>query len=248
MHITFENDLFIIVDNFLHEDSFLKFWSFVQSEHFEFVHSREWVDAFRLNDGNPLWSRPAISHKRTGDQRIVSFPTDTAFDIFIGALINAAGDYHRIIGQFGRDWDFFFSRMYLYPRDTGLSWHTDGKYDISGAYVFYAHPQWKASWGAELQINSVISPNLEYPLRNTGYGSSKQVGFHLDNTLVDDALLEPGFGHFILPKPNRLVLIRNKLLHQIKKVEPSAGSHIRCSVTGFFMSDKKIADIKERTQ
>ena len=161
-------------------------------------------------------------------------------------MINSAGDYSRLIGQFAIDWDFFFSRIYLYPRDAGLSWHIDGKYDISGAYVFYAHPKWKASWGAELQVNSVISPGLEYPSRNTGYGLAKQVGFHLDSGPIDDVLSEPGFGYFISPKPNRLVLIRNKLLHQIKKVEKSAGSHIRCSVTGFFMSNKKIADIKER--
>ena len=235
----------IIVDNFLPQDLFTGFWYHIQGEQFEFVHSREWINAFSLSDGNPLWSRPAISHARNDDKHTAVYPTNTAFDIFIGALISAASDFSHLIGHHGVDWDFFFSRIYLYPKDTGLSWHTDGKYDIAGAYIFYAHPEWKASWGAELQVNAVISPALEYPFKDTGFGPPKQVGFHLDDAAVDEALVEPGFGYFIFPKPNRLVLIRNRLLHQIKKVDRNAGNRVRCSVTGFFMCNNKIKIIKE---
>lgn len=68
--------------------------------------------------------------------------------------------------------------------------------------------------------------------------------------LSDNTGLQSNFSSALLASnsPKRLVLIRNKLLHQIKKVELCAGSHVRCSVTGFFMSNKKIADIKERTK
>ena len=43
-----------------------------------------------------------------------------------------------------------------------------------------------------------------------------------------------GAGSFVMPKPNRLVIIRGGLPHKIAKVSVAAGSHLRRSITGFF--------------
>ena len=63
------------------------------------------------------------------------YPTNTTIDVFIKKLIAESTNYSHLIGFKDKDWDFFYSRPYLYPRGSGLSWHTDGKYKISGAYV-----------------------------------------------------------------------------------------------------------------
>ena len=39
----------------------------------------------------------------------------------------------------------------------------------------------------------------------------------------------------VLPRPNRLVVIAGGNYHAIKRVDPAAGDHVRCSIAGFFM-------------
>ncbi|MFF4112602.1 2OG-Fe(II) oxygenase [Streptomyces sp. NPDC001714] len=43
-----------------------------------------------------------------------------------------------------------------------------------------------------------------------------------------------GTGAYVGPRPNRLVVIKSGVHHCIKKVDISAGSNVRASVTGFF--------------
>ena len=99
-------------------------------------------------DGSPLWSSVSISHPRpepcTTEQ---IYPKITTIDLFIKELIAESTNYSHLIGFKDKDWDFFYSRPYFYPRGTGLSWHTDGKYKISGAYAYYCHPVWDINWG-----------------------------------------------------------------------------------------------------
>ncbi|HAU1342589.1 TPA: proline hydroxylase, partial [Legionella pneumophila] len=40
------------------------------------------------------------------------------------------------------------------------------------------------------------------------------------------------------------VIFKNNILHCIKKVENAAGNHVRASITGFFMSNDKIQEVK----
>jgi len=57
---------------------------------------------------------------------------------------------------------------------------------------------------------------------------------HLENHHASETLLVPGVGSFVMPRSNRLVVIRGGLPHKIAKVSVAAGSHLRASVTGFF--------------
>ena len=41
----------------------------------------------------------------------------------------------EIIGEQGKDWAYFFSRAYIYPKNTGLSWHRDNQNNVTGAFV-----------------------------------------------------------------------------------------------------------------
>ena len=62
-----------------------------------------------------------------------------------------------------------------------------------------------------------------------------QLSSHLDNSEVNETLMEAGVGYFIMPKPNRLVIMKTGNPHMISKVQPTAGDHVRVSVTMFLI-------------
>ncbi|WP_058467785.1 2OG-Fe(II) oxygenase [Fluoribacter gormanii] len=245
MKLVFNNDVFAVIDDFLELSAFEQIWSFIQTKKFKFVHSSRWINAFSLEDGSPLWGGVTISHPRpepcTTEQ---IYPTNTTIDLFIKELIAESYEFGHLIGFKDIDWDFFYARPYLYPRGAGLSWHTDGKYKISGAYVYYCHPIWDINWGAELLINPTPQLDFDYSEVTLINNTKKKVGFHLNSSELNKYAAD-GIGHYIVPKPNRLVIFKNDILHCIKKVEHSAGNHVRASITGFFMSDTKIAEARE---
>ncbi|APF04294.1 TPA: 2OG-Fe(II) oxygenase [Legionella pneumophila] len=245
MKLVLNNDVLAVIDDFLELSAFEKIWNFIQTEKFKFVHSSRWVNAFSLEDGSPLWGGVTISHPRpepcTTEQ---IYPTNTTIDLFIKELIAGSADYSHLIGSKDRDWDFFYARPYLYPRGSGLSWHTDGKFKISGAYVYYCHPVWDLNWGAELLINPTRQLNFEYSEVTLINNTKKKVGFHLNSTELNNYVGD-GIGYYVVPKPNRLVIFKNNILHCIKKVENAAGNHVRASITGFFMSNDRIDEAKE---
>lgn len=241
-----ESSRFLVIDNFLSDDHFRILWNYIQSENFSPVHSEGWAKAFRLNDGSPFRAEPSISHPRKDKHSASTFPTGKGIDLFIDALRNKTEDIKEYAGKHGIDWEFFFARPYIYPVGSGLSWHTDGKFEISAAYVFYCHPEWKASWGAELLVDDSGDFSQGYPLKQTNLDQHENVGFHIDQAAVDEHLLGKGCGHYVLPKPNRLVVIKPNTLHRIKPVDPAAGDNIRSSITGFFMHEEKIRNIKEK--
>lgn len=231
----------MVIDEFLDERQFGFMWNFIQEERFRLVHEDRWIKAFRLSDGQPLWgdvytSRPALSDI-TG--LATAYPSGRGIDTLISAMLQHSGLFAEYVGLGGEDWDYFFCRPYLYPVGTGLSWHTDGRGDVRGAYVYYAHPEWNAHWGAELLIDSSGVPDLDYPDLDMYDGSKKKVGLHLDWQLASAAAMRRGVGHYVMPRPNRFVLLRRGLLHRIHPVHQSAGDHVRASVTGFFLRESE---------
>jgi hypothetical protein len=57
---------------------------------------------------------------------------------------------------------------------------------------------------------------------------------HLDNRDANELLMARGVGSYVVPKPNRLVVIKGGTPHAIAKVRASAGRHVRASIGGFF--------------
>ncbi|WP_428266350.1 2OG-Fe(II) oxygenase [Haliangium sp.] len=157
-------------------------------------------------------------------------------DELIGAMLANRDLFSEYIGREGVDWDYFFCRAYLYPIGTGLSWHSDGRTGVAGAYVYYAHPQWKAHWGSELLIDGSGFCEFDYPEHKMYDGSTERLGQHLDASETSDAVMEHAAGHYVLPKPNRFVLLRRGVLHRLNPVHPSAGENVRASITGFFIA------------
>ena len=57
----------------------------------------------------------------------------------------------------------------------------------------------------------------------------------LENDEENERLMDPGVGHYVLPKPNRLVLIASGNQHMIAKVSDAAGNNARAVYSGFFL-------------
>lgn len=226
---------FIVIDDFLSKEDFLHMWNFIQEERFRFVHAEKWIKAFRLSDGHPMWGDVYISESVSYDQESSVFPTQRGIDPLFKKMNDCLKELMPYIGEKSKQWDYYFARPYLYPKETGLSWHTDGRGDMSGAFVYYCHQEWNANWGSELLIHASEAGKVKYPVTKMYDGNDKILGLHMNYEATSEYLMKEGIGQYILPKPNRFVVIKPGLIHRINRVDPNAGDRIRASITGFFL-------------
>lgn len=235
--IVYQDENAAIIDDFLSLEDFKFLWSYVQNEEMSFVHSSKWTKAFRLTDGHPLRGPVYLSRPRDQDSVSVTYPSGKAIDIIIKAICSLKEDFKPWIGKQGEDWTHFFARPYLYPVGSSLSWHRDNQKGVSGAFSYYCHPEWNVQWGGELLIADAKTKELEFPKQKLYGGKEEYIGSQLNNSFENTALLELGIGHYILPKPNRFILLTKGILHALKKVEAAAGNHVRASIQGFFFQN-----------
>jgi hypothetical protein len=234
-----ETPEFLVLDDFLEPDELELVWNEIQAEPFSFVHEREWVTAWRLDDGEPLRGPVYLSHRTEGDRISPAYPTGKAFDLIIRRILDLEERLAPWTGRRGVDWSYFFIRPYLYPCGSGLSWHRDNKHNATAAFTFYAHPNWNVNWGGELFIGDASTKNFDLPAHSL-YGRDRQVlGSHFDNSVENERLFDVGAGQFIFPRSNRLVVVATGIFHCIKKVEPAAGNNIRTTMQGVFMYPRR---------
>jgi hypothetical protein len=168
--------------------------------------------AWRPSDGQPLCSSPF---------HMSDAPFGSPLDQLVGPANEAAARHPNVI----RPYDDVLIRTYVYARGMKLSWHTDG---CAGAFTFFAHPRWSATWGGEAFI-AEAPPLKEY---------------HRDKSLErewpkpeweDDYVAGRGVGIWIQPKPNRIVLTSQTAYHSVNRIDDDAGEHVRVSITGFYV-------------
>lgn len=220
MELTGSTEDFAVFDDFLGPEAAATLWERMRSEEYHFVHGRRggaWNKVYGLLDGSPL-SGPGTLHDPSGRfaaryQDHAVHPSGGATDSVVKQLIEALPELAPWTGRLDEDWHAFSCRSFLYPQGSGLAWHDDSG-DRAASFVYYAHPEWQASWGAELLI-APAAPGLRPADQND--------------------LLTSRIGHYVAPRPNRLVLLRTGVPHMIKKVEPHAGDRLRGSVAGFFL-------------
>jgi hypothetical protein len=138
------------------------------------------------------------------------YPTGTALDIGLEAVMNAAAKFRDVVGKELEDWVAVTTSIYAYSAGTRAMWHDDGRY-YSGAYIYYTHRTWERDWGGDLLV--------------TAPGSSD------------------GIGTSIFPRPNRLVLIQSGAPHGVSRISTDAGTHIRRSMTGFFVKHHRAEEL-----
>ncbi|MFJ1618474.1 2OG-Fe(II) oxygenase [Streptomyces sp. NPDC088251] len=210
---TFESEDFAVFDDFLPEESLSKIRTYFKDERFSYVkslRSRSYV--FGHLDGDPLVGPSVFHHYAEVPKGSKKYPSGNAVDLLVEKIDKAAETLAPWTGRQGEEWDFFTCTPYVYPLGAGLSWHDDARGGKSASYVFYAHEEWAASWGAELLVEG------------------------RDRRPAADATVSKarGFGNYITPLPNRLVVIRSGTPHTVKRVDVNAGEHVRTSLTGFF--------------
>jgi 2OG-Fe(II) oxygenase superfamily len=238
LKLSYQTSEFAVFDDFLDRHSLQLVWNYIQSEDFSFMQVKRWSKVNRLLDGNSLLGPTTYSDHANNVPEDVVYPTGRGPDLVIEKILKSLAEFEPWTGKREDEWQYFTLRPYLYPQGVGLSWHDD--YTKSTAqFVLYVHPYWNAHWGAELLVANVRDmprPRVEL------YGASELafVGPFLDNSDESDRLMELGVGHYVAPRPNRLILMAAGVQHTVKKVEPAAGDNVRASVTGFFINQSKV--------
>ncbi len=82
-----------------------------------------------------------------------------------------------------------------------------------------------AHWGGELLLADV-DDGTELPI----------MAHRFDDEAYSATLMEHGAGRFVMPKPNRLVVL-GSAPHMVAPVRVAAGSCVRASISGFFLRD-----------
>lgn len=236
------NDGVLVLDDFLPEKEFLAVQKFIQFQDYKSVHADRWSKSWRPGDGHPLVSRSFFSKSMPGVPDGYAYPSKTGVDFVFKHILAGIKNYGRWVGS--EDvWEYFNATVYLYPRETGLGWHEDD-YSYSGAYIYYAHPEWRPAWGGELCVMGYTEPSSGlaadepddiaeiYAMAGVSGGD---YGPEFGQTIRDKKIMEQGQGIFVMPKPNRIVFIKEGYSHCIKKVDSAAGDRMRCTITGFFV-------------
>jgi hypothetical protein len=246
MTATHADEQIAVFDDVLSPEQFRGFWDFCQRETYESVHAHSRVGVFRLDDGQPLWGGssyawPSVSMDGLippdldlGRAPIRFYPTGSAIDAVLEAIKGRCPAVADLIGAEGQAWAGIMGRPYIYPRGSGVSWHEDsGPY--SGAFIYYAHPEWNVLWGGELLVAD--------PSAKTFHAPVESVTHRFENRRENEELLRAGMGRFVLPRPNRLVYIAPGFRHMIAKVTPAAGNHPRVSLAGFFVTPEGVVSM-----
>jgi 2OG-Fe(II) oxygenase superfamily/Phosphopantetheine attachment site len=149
-------------------------------------------------------------------------PTAGALGAAFGSILRAVRDAPEVFGQAGEDWSILSFAFWQYPVGTRLGWHNDAGERRSGEFILYLHDEWKPSWGGELVLLDHDTDALTFE-----EGADP---FALVEAAVARARTQLTA---IVPRSNRLVLVRAGTAHYINRVDTAAGDARRCSLTGF---------------
>jgi hypothetical protein len=220
----------VVMDGVLPTSARDTLWNYFQVQEFRRVEALGLYGHWAFDDAAALRG-PAVGY---GFDLEARYPSKTPVDLVLDAVVEHSETFDGVLGPRGEAWELFSGFAQVYPRGVGLLWHRDSP-DNAGSYTYYAHPQWNVAWGGELLLldDDDIDPDAGiYFHRLRGDGKAWQP--HLDNDDASELLMRHGVGRVVLPRPNRLVVLRGGTPHCVNKVLPAAGAHCRCSVSGFF--------------
>lgn len=229
MKVTLETDAFAVFDDALPEDELAAVRDYIAREAaLRSVHADGYEAVWHYLDGVPYASASVVTEverragdlRATTDERLIgptayAYPSDCAVDRVVAAIVANADRFAPWVGAAADTWNTLSATAFVYPMGTGLDWHTDDR-NYTGAYTLYAHAEWKPPWGGELLLSNAV-------------------------VAADDW---SGHGTFVVPRPNRLVVLRAGTLHKIHRVSPRAGDHVRRAISGFF-DRRRVDDIYE---
>ncbi|MER7536063.1 2OG-Fe(II) oxygenase [Streptomyces sp. NPDC097704] len=218
MNIVASGARYRVIDDFLPPDELAEIRSVMQRRRFDEVASVIYPET----DGRAFRSRGAVLRQDTGTPTAESREQDAqpaAFRTILGEL----GAHPDMFGAPGEDWSAVGFSFWQYPAGSRLGWHNDVATGRLGEFVFFLHEEWKASWSGELVILDADPDTVD--VDTTGMSAMEAV--EAKASWASHALTA------IVPKPNRLVLVQEGTIHCINRVDPTAGTTLRQTMTGF---------------
>lgn len=229
--LTLSDDQVMIYDDFLPKDAFHALFGYASAVAYTLVHNEDWHKSWHVTDGLPLigkatYRRDDGAYEAYEDLR---YPTRTPLDALLEAVDDVADEAERLVGKRGIGWKGMAIWPFLHPRGTGLALHRDHT-RYSGALIYYVHPQWDVHWGGHLLV---LDPRTGADVTFNDPRFYSFLSDEAENRLVS----EPGIARCIMPKPNRLVFMKDTAYHMITRVDTDAGDRPRVTLSGFFLAD-----------
>ncbi|MET7717248.1 2OG-Fe(II) oxygenase [Streptomyces sp. NPDC005407] len=218
MKLVASGERYRVIDDFLSSDDLEEIRSLMRRRRFEQVPSVVYPEA----DGHALRSRGALLR-----QDAVALSADTqeqgAPPGAYQAILRELRAHPDMFGTPGGDWSVVGFSFWKYPAGSRLGWHNDVATGRQGEFVFFLHEEWRASWAGELILLDVDPAAIEVDTA----GMSPLETVEAKASLATQALTA------IVPKPNRLVLVKEGTIHCIHRVDHTAGETLRQTMTGF---------------
>lgn len=230
MKITYKTNNYLVIDDFLSTNA----WDCVQDQL-----ECESYDQVKLGDDKVYKLNSGTIYKSHNKYWSSKKPWKNNYQPFLEELLQVLTDKPHFLPNY----DDISMMVHAYQQGSELSWHKDS--GVLGAYTFYAHKNWSHLWGGNLMVASEKTQwddirVTEKPLPNTDLKDSfgklyNAKGISFDHSLEQKVLQQPGHGEFIMPLPNRLVLMSNQVFHKVERIDLAAGHNYRVSLTGFFI-------------
>jgi hypothetical protein len=242
--VTAQTDFFTVLDDVLPPAVGDRLWNYFQIQPLNHVQALGMQGHWLIEDGEALRG-PTVGWGHAWDAQ---YPTGAPIDDVMRAVVSNADLFAASVGRYKVDWEIFSAVPTVYRAGQGLVWHRDSE-DNTGSWIYYAHDEWNSEWGGELLLSHAADLPREYGvyfhrLRSTpDLPAPPPWQSHLDNDDASALLLADGYGSYVAPKPNRLVVIKGGTPHAIAKVRPAAGRHIRASIGGFFKKSTTRVDL-----
>ena len=214
MKLFFDANNTKVFDDVLDPEDFSSIFDMFNYQPYIFRESQgEWNKVWSLKDGQILMGRQVMWAINEEPDLDGEYKTLLPYIRKVNDMITNSGLFDL------DDVSMISMTPYVWPPETGLSWHNDSHY--LGAVTFYTHKEWNPEWGGEFltcEANEYIQENKE----NLTWKI-------FDNNDLHSLIMENGSGHYFYPKPNRAIVNKggkHGILHKVNKSTANSGPRL----------------------
>ena len=211
MKLFFDANNTKVFDDVLDPEDFSSLFDMFNYQPYIFRESQgEWNKVWSLKDGQILMGRQVMWAINEEPDLDGEYKTLLPYIRKVNDMITNSGLFDL------DDVSMISMTPYVWPPETGLSWHNDSHY--LGAVTFYTHKEWNPEWGGEFltcEANEYIQENKE----NLTWKI-------FDNNDLHSLIMENGSGQYFYPKPNRAIVNKggkHGILHKVNKSTANSG-------------------------